>query len=301
VEARSNNVLNTVSVAAGYAFNRDSKAKGPYLTAIFGMWYPQFFVGISRILQEEENINGTNYKALNNRFTAGVSLPLLFTPGLFSQTLTPAVSYNNGVTIKRLPEGYEHIHFNYGNVQVLFVNSRKTAYRQPVPTWGQHLAVSYSHELNGVRLSQFYADGDFAFPALRPSHNLVLQGEVLIQDISDEAIQLPDKFFGSRGFPSNDGQTQYHVGITYGFPVWYPDFGFGNILYTRRVRLQGFFDVAYSNDHVLPDKSLKSVGAELIFDIHFPPVSFGIRFAHLLSGYTGSQNQFEFFIPLQRF
>lgn len=123
--------------------------------------------------------------------------------------------------------------FNYGTVRLQVINSRISAYRQANPTWGQNLLFAYSHEISGSHISQFYSASDLAFPAFHPTHYLLVNGEVIIQDISDGSIQLSSNYDGARGFPYYEGQTQYHVGLTYGFPLWYPDIGIGNIFYTR--------------------------------------------------------------------
>jgi len=163
------------------------------------------------------------------------------------------------------------------------------------------LDISYAHEITGTSIQQFYSGGDLALPALKPSHFLVLQGEVLLQDVSNGAIILRSDYQGARGFAINYGKTQYKIGMTYGFPLFYPDRGFGNVLYTRRIRLQPFFDYAYTNDDQSPDPNLISTGAEIIFDIRFPELSVGFRYSHLLSGYTGLADRLEFFIPSVRF
>lgn len=73
-------------------------------------------------------------------------------------------------------------------------------------------------------------------------------GEYLSQKISANTILLSTPFAGARGYDQLNGTKEYRLGLTYGFPVWYPDFGLGSILYSRRVRLQPFYDVAYSDD-----------------------------------------------------
>jgi hypothetical protein len=97
-----------------------------------------------------------------------------------------------------------------------------------------------------------------------------------------------------------DGETQYRVGITYGFPLAYPDIGIGNIFYTRRIRLQPFYDVAYVNFED-QERSLHSAGLEFIVDFEFPPLVVGVRYSRLLKGHEGSPDQFEIFLPLEKF
>ncbi len=302
IEIRSNNILNTVSVSAGYEFNRISNANGPYFRAVFGMWFPQFNVGVSNVNREVLLDDGTKTKSVNNRLTAGVSLPLIFTPGVYHQDLTISANYNTGVTMLRPEEdGYDNTRFNYGTIRMTLINRRKQGYRQPLPSFGQRLNISYSRQITGSPIMQFYSGGDLVVPALKSSHFLLFQGEYLKQDITDDAVILRSDYIGARGFAYNYGQNQFKLGVTYGFPLLYPDLGFGNVFYTRRIRLQPFFDYAYTDDNHASSHHLSSTGAEIIFDMRFPPLSLGFRYSHLLSGYIGPADRLEIFIPLLQF
>jgi hypothetical protein len=94
------------------------------------------------------------------------------------------------------------------------------------------------------------------------------------------------------------------VGVNYHFPLVYPDFGIGNIVYLLRVRANGFYDytdVKYyrGNQHV----QLRSAGGELFFDTKWwneYAVSFGIRYSHLMDGERMrlGPNQWEFILPI---
>ena len=152
-----------------------------------------------------------------------------------------------------------------------------------------------------MQISQLYASADFALPGLRASHFLMLGGEILSQDVSEGSIQLSSPYRGARGFDQQIGKTQYAMNLTYGFPVLYPDIGIGNIFYTRRIRLQPFYDVAYSKAAESDQQWTRSAGVELIADFDFPPVSVGIRYSRLLDGYSERQNRFEIFLPVERF
>jgi hypothetical protein len=301
-EIRSDNVLNNISIAGGLEYNRNTKVSGPYLDIKFGMWYPVFSFGISQTGREVTDPEGRNLRETNDDINAGISIPLYFSIGEFRQTVFVSSTYYQGLSRIRpkIPE-YEDFTFNYVTNRLVLINSRNQAYRQPMPSWGQRLDVSYSREVSGVPISQIYVSSDLAVPALKPSHYLWLQGEYFTQDIGENSIQLSSLYAGARGFDVADGKTQYKLAITYGFPLFYPDLGFGNIFYSRRVRLQPFFDVAYTDEVNAPSHWMRSAGAELIVDFHFPPISLGIRYSKLLSGYTGQSNIFEFFIPVQRF
>ena len=128
-----------------------------------------------------------------------------------------------------------------------------------------------------------------------------MRGELLYQDVSKGSLLLSSPYVGARGADVFIGKLQYRAGVTYGFPVLYPDIGIGNIFYTHRIRLQPFYDVAYTNATKATHQWTRSAGVECIVDFSFPPVSIGVRYAKLLSGFDGNPDRFEIFLPVERF
>lgn len=301
-EIRSNNILNNISIAGGYEYNRNSKANGPYLNMQLGMFYPVFSLGLSQTAEKVTNSEGHKFRVSNDKIDAGIALPLFFSIGPYQQVVNLSSTYHQGLGRQRPKlEGYNDFAFNYITHRILLINSRNQAYRQAMPSWGQRFDLSFSREVSGVPISLLYMSSDLAFPGFKPSHYFLLRAEYLSQDTSGSSIQLSNPYAGARGYGLADGKKQYRVGLTYGFPIWYPDIGFGNIFYTKRVRLQPFFDIAYTDDRKARSKWMQSIGTELIVDFHFPPLSVGVRYSKLLSGGSKNSNVFEFFIPVQRF
>ena len=91
------------------------------------------------------------------------------------------------------------------------------------------------------------------------------------------------------------------VGFSYGFPLAYPDIGLGNVLYLPRIRLQPFYDFAYSDSFQAVSPHMTSTGAEVLFDFYLSTFTVGFRYSRLLTGYTGNPNSYEVFIASQRF
>lgn len=301
-EVRSNNILNNIAIAAGYEFNRNTKAGGPYANVRLGMWFPVLSFGVSQTAKNIHDSEGRKFRVSNDNLNAGISLPLYFTIGPYQQFVSASTTYNEGLgRLRPARPDVSDFKFNYTTQKIVLINSRNQAYRQAMPSWGQRFDLSYSSEVSGVPISLLYISSDLAFPGVVPSHYFLLQGEYLTQDIDQNSIQLSNAYRGARGYNPVDGKKQYGLSLTYGFPIWYPDFGYGNIFYSRRVRLQPFYDVAYTDDIHAPAKWLRSAGAELIVDFNFPPLSLGIRYSRLLSGNLSNPNVFEFIIPVQRF
>jgi len=302
IEFRSDNIMNNVSIATGYEYNRHNQYHGPYVDARFGMWFPQILVGYSTIRKKMTTIDGRHFADVYEEVYAGLALPFNFTPGVYSQVLNISSTFNAGVNREKpLQDGTANAYYNYINHSVILINSRRKAYRQPLPSWGQRLDVGYAQNVTGNTISQWYANLELAVPSFKPSHYLVIIGESLIQNLDPGSIQLSSRYAGARGFSIPDDERNFRLGFTYGFPLLYPDIGFGNVAYIRRIRLQPFFDIAYTSDPETLSSTLKSAGAELLVDFNFAAITLGFRFARLLSGYEGNAGRFEFFIPSVRF
>ena len=301
-EIRSDNILNNISLAAGYEYDRNTRASGPYLDMEFGMWYPVLSFGISQTGRERVAEDGRSFRESNDRVNLGLSLPLFYTSGVYQQTVFLSSTYNSGISKlrPRIPE-VEDFAFNYLSHRVVVINSRRKAYRQAMPSLGQRADIIYSHEVDGLPISQFYFAGDLVLPAPVPSHYWMIQGEFLSQDVSEGSIQLSSPYSGPRGFDRNIGKIQYTGSVTYGFPLFYPNMGIGNIFYTKRIRMHGFFDVGYTTATDNEFEWSRSAGVECIVDFEFPPISVGVRYSRLLSGYNGNPDRFEVFLPILRF
>lgn len=303
LELRSHNILNTVRVATGYAVNRNNRAHGPYADISLGMWYPVLSFGYQNTTQRPANTDSLLFRSILDEFYGAVTIPMTFTPGVCSQTLQFTTQLNTGNRKIRIEDGtIQNVSaIYYGKQSILFKNSRKRAYRQPYPSWAQQLTCSYAHDISGANIEQWYLRTDFALPGIRASNYSLISANLLIQDQGLNSVQLGSSYSGARGFQLHDGSRNYKVGFTYGFPLLYPDIGFGNVLYVPRIRFQPFFDFAYSNSFEAVSSTMSSAGGEVLIDFHKGLFSLGIRYARLLTGFEGNPNQFELFIPAQLF
>ena len=103
----------------------------------------------------------------------------------------------------------------------------------------------------------------------------------------------------------------YKWGVDYHLPIFYPDAGFGNILYFLRVRANLFYDNTQANDFFSNGNKFvagfRSAGAEITFDTKLwneANASVGIRYSYLfdddLFGSSG-RNRWEIILPVNIF
>ena len=99
----------------------------------------------------------------------------------------------------------------------------------------------------------------------------------------------------------------WKLGGNYHFPLVYPDWGFGNIVYFLRVRANLFYDYTriqdYTTTRQLVSLDFRSYGTEVYFDTKWwnqLPISFGFRYSRLLDRDLEGrgENQFEFVLPV---
>jgi hypothetical protein len=302
VELRSDDIMSSTSIAAGYNYNRNNKVYGPYFDIRFGMWFPQINIGYRKENRNEFNADNEKYRSINEEVYAGLVVPLQFTPDVYLRTVQVSSIFHNGVNrLNPAQPETENLHYNYITNRIVLINSRKKAYRQALPSWGQHLDVSYAGNISGATISQWYARADLAFPSMAPSNYIVLTGEVLQQNLDPGSVQLNSLYAGARGYSVTDDTDNYRLGLTYGFPLVYPDVGMGNILYLRRIRMQPFYDIAFTSHPDISTGNLQSAGVEALLDFQFANLTLGFRYARLLTDIGVGSNRFEFFIPSLRF
>jgi hypothetical protein len=99
----------------------------------------------------------------------------------------------------------------------------------------------------------------------------------------------------------------YRLAGNYDMPLFYPDWGMGNMLYFLRIRANLFYDWTHVQDFSGPGSQFladyRSLGTEIYFDTKWwnqLSISFGIRYSRLLDpDFAGrGPNQWELILPL---
>ena len=134
------------------------------------------------------------------------------------------------------------------------------------------------------------------------------------RELASNTRRFGDFFQYSRGYQVNRNDSiyenmdwVYRIGINYQLPIAYPDFGFGGIIYFKRVRTNLFADISqlgFKTGNI----PMNSVGVELLFDIELLNIesfSFGLRWSHRLQADPAnpndpSRNRFGVFVPVNR-
>lgn len=304
------NVLNTLQSELSYTWNQNEQSHGLGYTGIYGGWYLQPVFGAKQIWHRTQAFNkDTTVNWNEQKAYAGLQLPLNLSGGKQYRYLTLSALFTTqqvkwtGLGTKFLNDA----RFNYLQSRISFNSQIQKALQHIYPHWAQSISLQYKNILNTYSANQFLATGAVYLPGLNASHSLVLTAAYQSRDTMQQYLFSNDFPF-SRGYSAVDFPRLWKVGVNYHFPLFYPDWGFANIVYFLRIRSNVFYD--YTQGKSLRTGTVypfHTVGTELFFDTRWwnqQPVTFGIRYSRLLdNAFRGptQPNVWEIILPVNLF
>jgi hypothetical protein len=175
---------------------------------------------------------------------------------------------------------------------------------------GYSLSVNHRYAVTNVDGYQFLSGSSLFLPGLASTHSVVLSGAFQQRDTLRALFSsgFPNARGHSDYYRTNAGSRMWRVAANYHLPLFYPDWGFGNILYLQRFRGNLFYDFQrlYSNSKT-QTVDLRSTGIEFYADTKWwnqYELTFGFRISRLLDDdlYTGSRGTvYEFILPVSIF
>ncbi|MES2777458.1 MAG: hypothetical protein V4722_24980 [Bacteroidota bacterium] len=303
----SNNVLNTLETTLSYTFNTNEQSHKAGVSGVYGGWYLQPFIQANQTWGRAAAFNADTTVFYNETEAGiGLQLPLNFSSGKSYRYLTLSSSLNTervrwtGLGQKLLND----VDFNYVNARLSYSSQIQKAVQQIYPRLAHTLLADYRSIVNQYTARQLLLSGSLYLPGVAPTHSLVLTAAYQGRDTMNQYL-FSNSFPFSRGYRVINFPRQWKLGANYHFPLWYPDWGFGNIAYLRRVRLNLFYDYTVG-------KSLRTgitypfatTGTEVFFDTKVwnqLPITIGVRYSRLLNnefrGVT-QPNQWEVVLPV---
>jgi hypothetical protein len=304
----SENVLNTLESEIFVTYDRDEGYKEVGVDGTYGAWYPwvdagwnyiygrNALYGTQKVFWNEQNIN------------AGFSIPLNWTRHL---TYTSLQFGSDFVYNQRYYTGVPGIAvnsqgFGYVDPFVNFVVQSQQAQQQINPRWAAVIDLSYDRAVTTFEANQFLASGFLYLPGLWYTHSLMLAGAFQQRDTLNNA-RFTNAFPFSRGYTAENFYRMWRWSANYQLPLFYPDWGIGNIVYFLRIRTNLYYDDTRVMDFFTNGSpyngQFRSFGSEVYFDTQWwneLPISFGIRYSRLLDlDFEGrGPNQWELILPL---
>lgn len=302
------NVLGTVQSQLYYNYNRNEKYSSAGFSTTYGGWYLMPVLNVSQTFNRQAALsNGKTAQWNELNGNVGLQLPLNFTGGKLYRylTLQSTVNTNYIQWQGQSKQYFENRNFNYWSNSLSLSLYSQQAYQQIYPHFGLTMSTLYRTGFT-AKAYQWLTVGNLYLPGILPTHSIVLNGAYMMRDTLGN-YSFSNGFPISRGYSSINYPRMWKVGANYHFPIVYPDWGIGNIVYFLRVRGNGFYD--YSSVKSLRYQTsyhLRSVGGEVYFDTKWwnqETVTFGIRYSnmidHKLLG-TGA-NRWEFILPIGLF
>ncbi len=305
-----NNSLNTTITDLSYTFNRNERSHRAQFQGVYGGWFVQPSFAISQTWNRNLRVplpDGT-IRALQwneSEFGVGLRLPLQLTRGRHFQQLSTSIQ------MSRLQRNWQGLSRNllsndqidYLDGQITYIIQSQKARQHIYPRFAQVWQARYRNTTSQLKASQLLLQGALFIPGIGINHNIVLQAAYYRRDTTDVFFSNIMPF--SRGHEALDFPRAYRWSANYHLPLFYPDWGFGNIVYVQRIRANIFYDFTRG-------KSLRtgrtfdftSTGIECFFDSKWwnqLPATIGIRYSRLLQqgiGGSGSTNRWEIILPL---
>lgn len=307
-EIYSDNILSNFSNIVGYTYNRGDKSHTLKINSAYAAWLPVLNVGAEQSFNRTvDTALGKSVQFNSATLKTGFSIPLSFVGSRNSRFLNFGAGYNieqyyyKGVT----KNVFNNKAINYVNAFLSFSNVRLKAKQHINPRWAQTISASYRDAFTFRDSYKFVGAASLYFPGLGVNHSLVLNAAFQKRDTLQDLFSKTFSF--ARGYEALSTRRMYKLGVNYHFPIAYPDWGIGGLIYFLRLRANAFYD--YNNAKARVNGNLteilnRSVGAELYFDTkvwNSLPVNFGIRFTRLLDTDLLNptvKNRWEFIIPI---
>jgi hypothetical protein len=302
------NILNTTQTEVYYLYNENEKTHAVGFNFVYGGWFPYLSLGTQYTFDHQRKV-GTRFKQwdqLDSRI--GLSIPLAWSRDKTFKQLDFGTDYVYRKDFNKGPDKdiFTQVSFSYLHEFVSWSQQVQMARQHIYPHLGYALSLHYRHAITDYKSWQPLASAAIYLPGIAPTHSLVLTGAY--QETDTTYALFPDRFSYSRGYVGGYYARMWRVSGNYHFPIFYPDWGFANILYLQRLRGNIFYDftrIYTKTKDPLSDQ--RSVGVEMYIDTKWwnqYPLTFGFRISHLLDAdeYDGSKGTiFEFVLPVSIF
>jgi hypothetical protein len=304
-----NNVLNTTASELQFTYNRNEQSKQLGFNTLFGGWFPYIRLGTDYTLDRRALYRGNRVYFNEFNIYGGLQLPFNFSKGRYFTRLNIGsnIYYTNPQYRGFYKDSIGSRNYTYSSNFINFSNQVQQARMQIHPRFAQTVTITYRNALSRYTANQLQANSYWYFPGVAVTHSFVVNAAVAMRDKNNQ-VRFSNGFPFSRGYTSENLYRMYKVGANYHFPLLYPDWGFGNLVYVQRVRANAYYDFSrikeFNRSNQLLTFDFRSAGAELFFDTKWwneLPLSFGVRYSRLLDtdifGNRGN-NWFEFVLPV---
>ena len=299
------NVLNTLQTEVYYLYNQNENTNAVGFSTTYGAWFPYVSAGLEYTFQRTDTLNNITREWNQMDSRIGLNIPLNLSGGRYLRSLNFGSNYvfrfeyNTGPNKDLFVEN----NFSYLAHFINYSQQLQMAKQHIFPRLGIDLSLQYRDAITKYDSYQLFGSGHVYLPGFLSTHSIVVDGAFQQRDTFRTLFS--NRFPYSRGYNETYLSRMWKLGANYHFPLWIPDWGFGNILYIQRIRANAFYDLTrvYSRNKLVTADQ-RSVGGEIYFDTNWwnqYPLTFGFRISNRLDAdlVTGNKGTYyEFILPV---
>lgn len=308
----SNNIINNISIQPSYRYNNNVEGSFLDVAINYGRWFPIYQLSYTSALPRMQDFRDRDekFEVSQHFMTAGFVIPLNLTQGVYSTSwrFTNSISqiYSN-ITNLDINETLNIQETTLTNI-ASFSHTRFRALQNLLPRWGYTGQIRNRYRFNDGH-NGFNMSNDIYLPGFSRNHGFKIEVDYASQnEIAEDRFRHVDVFNYAHGFRSLDYDQIWSFNTNYALPLVYPDWGFADFLYFKRIHSVMFHN--YNNVRVEGDQTrLQSMGADLLFDVVFnntifSEITVGFRNAYMIGPLPEGKTRpyhFEFIVDIPAF
>ncbi|MGJ7032885.1 TolB family protein [Niabella hirudinis] len=282
-----NNTLNTTETQLYYLYNENDRTHAVGGNITYAGWFPYIGINTQYRMNRHQQVQKKLKEWDQWDHFLSLTVPLSWNDGRWFRFFNAgsSIGYRQDRTKGVNKALFPAADFGYITHSLGFGTQVQQAVQDIYPRWGLSISGQYRYAINKWSSQQLVAKGAVYLPGLFATHSFILGAGY------QEAFSK-DRLFGSRinfarGFNGPDSARIATVTASYHLPLWYPDWGFANIFYLRRVRGAAFYDYTAVNGRQRGSYTgFQSTGGEVYLDTQWwnqHPLTFGFRMGRLLT------------------
>jgi hypothetical protein len=283
----SQNLLGTSFTRMGYEYNLNEETGKYFLSYSYTGLYPAFDLsldyGLRRGIHADDSTGEhINYKYHELNLSAGIRIPLRWYVRSWFVGIQPYAGYS--YKFLKMEPGtelrFKHDRINSLDYRLYFYAQLRESYRDLIPRWGEAMQLDFRHTpFDGDSANSIFAAQLVVyFPGLARHHGFRIYGGY--QDRLSYYYNYSDMINMPRGYSGIYANQVLSGSISYEFPIFYPDWHIGPVIYMKRLKAAVFYDQAWVYD-TEPVQDYNSMGVDLTVDFHlfrhFAPLEAGLR------------------------
>lgn len=283
------NILGTLSATSAYSYQLSEKSHSISNNISIGSMYPVITASLA-------NTYGRNISRLNSKqdsirwnetgLRIGASVPLTYFVHNQIINIQPSISFGQYSPHYKTGERKNYQSTQFIRSAVSVSSQQRRALQHVSSRFAQSLTLQWSRAINN-KADAVDLMTSLNIPGIGKNHTVEFNLNMHQQLLSDPyRYPIPSRFIS--GYEAFSSDRFLWTRVAYHLPLAYPDFGIQGLLFLKRIRSRIFLEKMHNIVNRNPKNleiNYRSIGTELLLDgnlFNALPVSFGLRYSHLL-------------------